>query len=268
MSAGVSLEAGRSLSWGRALFEMARSQFLVVATRPMNLATGVIAPAMLLALLVLPRMHTLGARTAVEVIAGVLLASLWAASLWSGAGIIRRERWSGTLAPSFTGKLSALVVILGKTLGGVLYDTSLILATTFVFFQLVPVDVSIVHPAAFAFGLLCVIFGGVASSLMLGGALVLSRHAFQLTSALGTPVMLLGGTIIPHRMLPDWIALPGKALNIAWFQQFLVSTSTSSPRWGALAIGVGLSLLYAVLGTWALRVLLKRARQEATLELI
>lgn len=245
---------------------MACSQMKVVISRPMNLVTGVVSPLMWLALVMLPRLDRLTPEQATQAFTGVLLASFWGSSLWSGAGIIRRERQSGTLGVSFTGRLSPLAVLLGKTLGGVAYDTLLILSTNTVFVLALGIRLQVASPLALAVGLLTVLAGGVCSSLMIGACLVLTRHAFQLTTAVGAPVLLFAGTIIPYDQLPRWVAWVGSVLNISWLQRFLASTATA-PRWGWWAIAVAISLLYAVIGACALHVMLRHARKDATLEL-
>jgi len=138
----------------RALYELARSQVLVVATRSVNLATDVVTPLLLMSLLVLPRIERLTPREATGVVTGVLLASFWGASLWSGAGILRRERWFGTLGPSFTGRHGAVTVLMGKTLGGVVYDVGVIGLSTVAFVMAAGVRLEVRAPAAFALGLL------------------------------------------------------------------------------------------------------------------
>lgn len=250
----------------RTVYELARSQTLVVATRSVNLATGVITPLMLMSLLVLPRIERLAPQQATAVLTGVLLASFWGASLWSGAGILRRERWFGTLAPSFTGRPGPVVVLVGKTLGGVIYDVGLICASSALFVVVAGVRLEVRAPGAFALGLFTVVVCGVASSLLIGAALMLSRYAFQLTTALGTPVLLLGGTIIPHEVLPGWAAAVGNLLNLAWLQRFMASTATI-PDWGALGVGVAISAAYAAAGALCVHVMLRRARKEGSLEL-
>lgn len=251
----------------RVLAEMIRSQLVVVVKRPMNLATGVVTPLMFLTILILPRLGQVSPVTATEIASGVLMASLWGASIWSGAGVIRRERWAGTLGVSLTGRASALTVIAGKTIGSVLYDTALILVTTGAFYAATGTRLQIPQPFAVAVGLLAVVVGGVASSLMIGSVLVLSRHAYYLTAALGTPILLLGGTVIPARFLPDWVASAGQVINLSWFQRFMVSTQTS-PEWTQLAGGLLVSGVYAWIGHRALRVMLRRAREDGTLELL
>lgn len=251
-----------------ALLSIARSQWLVNTTRVMSVVTGVVTPLLFLTLLVLPRIAGLGREDATAVLTGVLLASLWAGALWSSVGILRRERWDGTLAPSVIGRIPPLTVMIGKTVGATLYDLSLVIVTSAAFIMMTGVDLTVRAPAAMVLGLFCVVLGSISSSLLLGTALILSRHAHQLTTAVGTPILLLGGTIVPHSYLPDWLAAAGNVINLAWFQRFLASTATGQLRWDALAIALLLSAAYAALGSRLLRVILHRAQREGTLELV
>lgn len=251
----------------RTVYELARNQALIVATRPVNIATGVITPLMLMSLLTLPRLDALTASEGTRVFAAVLLASFWGASIWSGAGILRRERWFGTLAPSFTGHPGPVTVITGKTLGGVIYDITLICLSNTAFILIFGVPLEIQSPLAFAVGLVAVIACGVASSMLIGAVLILSRHAFQLTTAFGAPVLLLGGTVIPHEVLPQWVSVIGNAINLAWLQRFLAST-TQDPSWSYLAIAILISAIYAAVGAWCIHIMMRRARREGTLELV
>ncbi|WP_120003057.1 ABC transporter permease [Nesterenkonia muleiensis] len=250
----------------RTLYELTRNQALIVATRPVNIATGVVTPLMFMSLLTLPRLDDMTPTEATRVFTGVLLAAFWSASLWSGAGILRRERWFGTLAPSFTGRPGPVAVMTGKTLGGVVYDVALIFLSNTVFVLVFGIRLEIGAPGAFALGIAAVIACGVASSLLIGAVLILSRHAFQLTTAFGTPILLLGGTIIPHEVLPSWVAAIGQVINLAWLQRFLASTA-DRPDWAALGAALAISACYAAVGVWCLHLTLRRARKEGTLEL-
>lgn len=250
----------------RPLWEVARSQVIIVAGRSVNLASGILNPLMFMTLLLLPRLQHVTPAQATATFSGVLLASLWAASLWSGAGILRRERFFGTLAPTFTGRLSPLAVLTAKTIGGVVFDVGLIAISSLAFVLIAGLSLQIADPVAFGVGLVVTVASGVASSILIGAALLLSRYAFQLTTALSAPVLLLGGTIIPHDILPAWARAIGSVINLAWLQKFLASTA-STPDWGALAIGTATSAVYAMLGAICVRAVLRRARKEGTLEL-
>lgn len=249
------------------LFAMARSQMLIGATRPITIVTGIFTPLLWLSLILLPRLESLSPQETTQMLCGTLLASFWASSLWSGSGIIRRERWAGTLAASFTGRINPHTVLIGKTLGSVLFDVATISATIITFSLACRVSVSVADPLAFAVGLLSVILGGLASSLMIGGLLMVTKYAAQLTLAFGSPVLLFAGTLVPYTLLPDWVEWVGSILNISWLQRFLSSIATGT-RWEFLLIALALSAVYAGIGSWAFALLLRRARREASLELV
>jgi len=249
-----------------ALFAVMRQQILVGMSRPMNLASGIVSPLLFMTLLTAPRLTSLTPVQATTVFSGSLLASLWASSMWSSAGILRRERWSGTLAPSFMGRLDPVPVMLGKTLGAISYDVCLILATQVVFCLVFRVRLQVLHPVAVVVGLLAVVACGVASSLMVGALLILTKYAFQLTAAFGTPILLFGGTLIPLTMLPKGISWIGWLVNLSWLQKFMASTS-GNVAWLDLAVGVLVSVVYTVIGVKGVHVMLNRARKEGTIDL-
>jgi ABC-2 type transport system permease protein len=102
---------------------------------------------------------------------------------------------------------------------------------------------------------------------MIGGLLLLSRYAHPLTMAFGTPILLLGGMIIPASALPGWISWVSYLVNLSWLQRFMASLS-GSPSWGSLLIGCGVTLVYVVIAVLIFGRLLTRAKREATLELM
>ena len=83
----------------------------------MTYASGILNPLMFLAILVLPRTEPLTGAETTQVLTGTTLAAFWAASVWGGVGVLRRERWGGTLARSVTGVQDARWVLLGKVAG-------------------------------------------------------------------------------------------------------------------------------------------------------
>lgn len=245
-----------------------RTQLLLSVAEPYNLVSRIVFPLLLCVLLVLPRIEALsvdGAGTVV--LSGVLLASMWGASLWGAAGVIRRERAWGTFASSMCGRLSPAGLLVAKTAGGVLFDLALIGVALALFVAGAGVDLVVRAPIAYVMGILALPVCGIASSVLIGAALTLTRYGFQLTTALGTPILLLGGTIIPLDRLPAWLALPGRLVNLSWLRLFLESCVNGSPAWDPLGLALLTSAVYAVLGVLALRVVLKRAKVEGTLEL-
>jgi len=243
-------------------------QWRVLGTRVMNLVTGVVNPLMFTVILVLPRRATLTGADVTAQFTGIVLASLWAASMWSAMGILRRERQDGTLAATVTGVRDPLVVLLGKMSGAIVFDAALIAVSTLLGMSAFGAVPHVGDPAGFAVGLVAVMLAGISAALLVGSALVVSRYGQQLTAALGPPVLLLGGMLVPLSALPRWLSWPGLALNLRWVQEFLRSAATGHADWAALGIALALSGAYAAGGIALFRRMLTRARREATLELV
>ncbi len=212
----------------QAIIASAKIQLLIVAKRPMNIATGIITPWMFLSLFLIPRIGNLNQDQITYAISATITASFWAASIWSGAGIIRREKWMGTLGHTLSGLLSPMAAIFAKMLGAVAYDVTLITISTTSF---------------------CLIF----------------RIPFHLTNAFGTPMLLLGGLLIPPSYLPPVVSWVSVLINLYWLRQFL-SSLTTTPDWGSLLIGCLVSTCY-LLGAWlCIRHMVTRAKVRGTFE--
>ena len=140
----------------RAIIASAKIQLLIVAKRPMNIATGIITPWMFLSLFLIPRIGNLNQDQITHAISATITASFWAASIWSGAGIIRREKWMGTLGHTLSGLLSPMAAIFAKMLGAVAYDVTLITISTTSFCLIFRIPFHPTHPFLLAAGIILV----------------------------------------------------------------------------------------------------------------
>ena len=167
----------------RAIIASAKIQLLIVAKRPMNIATGIITPWMFLSLFLIPRIGNLNQDQITHAISATITASFWAASIWSGAGIIRREKWMGTLGHTLSGLLNPMAAIFAKMLGAVAYDVTLITISTTAFCLIFRIPFHPTHPFLLAAGIILVAVFGVCSSILIAGLLINSRNPFHLTNA-------------------------------------------------------------------------------------
>ena len=241
-------------------------QSKVVMTRPMTIATGVITPTMFLTILIFARATPPSAREVSGAVISALLASLWAASIWGGIGILRQERQMGTFAKSITSVSNPRAILLGKMASASVCDTIIIIASCTVYLLIVQMPLHLGRADLIILGLLSVILSGIASSLMIGTALIISRHGFQIAQVIGAPILLLGGTILPVEYLPEWISWISRLISLSWFRDFLVSTS-GTVEWLSLSIALTLTVIYLLIGLRLFTVMLDRARIEGTLEL-
>ena len=84
-------------------------------------------------------------------------------------------------------------------------------------------------------------------------------------------MFIVGGFLFPVILLPTWTTPISYVLAPFWAAQALHATSSGGASlgyvllcWGLL---VGFSVLYWFISAWLFRVLLRRAREEATLGL-
>ncbi|MFC2403660.1 MAG: ABC transporter permease [Corynebacterium matruchotii] len=249
----------------QAIIASAKIQLLIVAKRPMNIATGIITPWMFLSLFLIPRIGNLNQDQITYAISATITASFWAASIWSGAGIIRREKWMGTLGHTLSGLLSPMAAIFAKMLGAVAYDVTLITISTTSFCLIFRIPFHPTHPFLLAAGIILVAVFGVCSSILIAGLLINSRNPFHLTNAFGTPMLLLGGLLIPPSYLPPVVSWVSALINLYWLRQFL-SSLTTTPDWSSLLIGCLVSICY-LLGAWlCIRHMVTRAKVRGTFE--
>ncbi|WP_052844475.1 ABC transporter permease [Corynebacterium mustelae] len=248
------------------MFPIFWTQIAMVIRRPMNIATGIVFPWLFLALMTFQRLDSLEPAIVTAAFSSSILAALWSAAIWSAAGVLRREIWTGMMASTFTARYSPTLLTAVKTGAAMSYDMALILIASFSFLKIFGLSMIIAQPLAFVLGLIAVFIGGGAASMLLGSAVILSRRAFYLTAAAGPPLLLLGGFVIPVDLLPAPIRYLSAVINLRWLRDFLVSTA-SQPQWSSLAIGVALSAVYVGLAHRAIGVLLHRAKVVGSLEL-
>lgn len=243
-------------------------QIKIQVKHPMTWVGGIVSPVMFMCLLFAPGRPSSLSNNATAMLVGVALASLWSASLWGAMGILRRERAEGTLGATLTGVPNPLLTVVAKMGGATFLQLLIIGAVLISAAPLFGTELNVQDPTAFSIGIAAVIVGGCAASLLLGSVLVVSRHGFQLTAAVGPPILLLGGMLIPLSALPPWAAWVGLFVNLRWLREFLVSAATGTTQWSALIIALILTCLYAAIGILVFYRMLRRARKEATLELI
>ncbi|GAA4057449.1 ABC transporter permease [Nonomuraea soli] len=200
-------------------------------------------------------------------VTAVMLMSFWGSTVWSGAGILRREKMEGTLAPTMLGVRDPRLVLLGKTTGASLLILVVISATVSLFLLLSGHAVVIAMPFWFAVGLALVAVTGTAAGFLLSCLFLLSRYGPQLSALAVAPVTLLSGLLIPVSVLPGWIQPLSWVINLRWVQEFLGGAARGAPDFTALGLGAVLTVVYFVLGAVAFERVAVLARKEGTLDL-
>lgn len=251
----------------RAMLASARLQFLIVAHRPMNIATGIITPWMFMSLYLLPRLNRVSESDVTASVTASMVGALWSASMWSAAGIIRREKWMGTLGSTLSSPLNPFLAILSKIVGAVTYDTALITVSVAAFCAAFRLPIQASHPVLTVVALMLVVIFGVAASSMIAGALIISRNPFHLTNLFGIPVLFLGGMVIPPDLLPVPLSWFSAIVNFYWLREFMNTLSSPVPAYRFLVVGAVLSVAYFLLAYLAVKRLLALAKKEGSFAL-
>jgi len=234
----------------------------------MTYAAGTLNAMLFLGILVLSRTSRPDTATATAMLTGSALAAFWASCVWGGVNVLRRERFWGVLGRSLTGVQDPLVVLTGKAAGYTVLNLVVVLLSLVggcILFGLRP---AFDAPFAAVLGFAVLIVSGTAASLLIGGVLVGSRHSLAISSAIGMPVILLSGTILPLAMFPEPLRWVAHLISLSWLQDFLRSTVSGPLDWPALGWAMALSVVYAVGGIAAFHAMVTRARMNATLEVL
>lgn len=245
----------------------ARLQARLTLASPLAATGWVVTPAMLISLLVLARDQTPDGNEALRIISGVVLAAFWASCVWGSVGVLRRDRQNGTFAPTVVSTQNPRLVLLGRVLGACLITLVGVCTTVAAAATALGLRPQLDNPIALLLGLLVVVLTGTAASLLVGVVLLISRHGDHISNALGVPVTLLGGTVIPVSVLPEPVQPVTALISLSWVQRWVTSTATPGLDWVALAAATGLTALYGVGAYLLLGRALAAARRQGSLDL-
>jgi ABC-2 type transport system permease protein len=204
------------------------------------------------------------------VLLGAGIAGMWSGIVFSSAGDIDRERSYGTLSTIFVAPSSLLVVLLGKIMANGLLST-LSLAISFIFSSIVlRLSSYIPHPLAFGLSLLVFLAAINLFALTLSSIFLLSRSTRVMHNFLEYPLLILTGVFFPLEALPGWLQPLGWPVPLTWGAKTLrwavQAHGDTHAFWEALSIEVGLAVLYLVLSLILFRLIERRVRVTASLD--
>ncbi|GAB3523017.1 ABC transporter permease [Phytohabitans suffuscus] len=244
----------------------ARVQLLVLlGAWRIPVVLGVVqASLLLLVVLALPAQVT--PAYASRAAAGVLLISFWSATVWTGAGILQRERAEGTLAPCMAAVRDFRLVLVGKALGA--SGASALITGTTITVVLVAVrqPLHVAQPGWLGVGLLAVLLSGLTFGVGLSSLFVRTRFAPQLSAVLLYPVFLLGGLLTPLSSIPAGVRWLSWGVSLRWGMAFLASAISGTADMFALLMLIGTTAAYAVVAALAFNRFSIIARTKGTID--
>lgn len=208
---------------------------------------------------------------AIFVVVGSGMTGLWSSLLYITGSNINVERWMGTLEMLVGTPTPLAVSIIGKTLSNVLMSLSSMILGYALAALIFRFPLTLAHPFLFAVSLLCTVVAFAAFGLLIAPFFAINVQMQQWINALEFPMYILAGFLFPVALLPGWTTPVSYALAPYWAARALHAASSGSGpasdvflSWGMMLI---FSLLYLLISGWLFRIMVRRARVDATLSL-
>jgi ABC-2 type transport system permease protein len=203
------------------------------------------------------------------IVGGACLALLFG-MLFSASEILDDERQRGTLGNLFLAPCSRYAWLGGFQLFAIL-ESLATAALTFavgVYVFGLAVDIAPLALLVTLVLFICCMWG---VAMMAGALGVAIRNANQLSNLLFAPIIMVGGTMYPIALMPDWLRIPARALPFGYGIQALVDATTKGASvadlWRELVPLAGFAVLLPVLGVVAFSQVERLTRRRGSLEL-
>lgn len=224
---------------------------------------------LIIAVLGLFMLQDKGGNYGMFVVVGSGLTGLWGGLLWMSGSAMTNERLTGTLEGLVGVPTPIWVVVLGKNLAHVLQSLiSMVLAyalASLIFGYPLVVE----QPGLFAVSCALMVISFVCFGLLLSPLFVVNAEAHRIRNSLEYPIYILCGFLFPITLLPGWTTPLSYLLAPYWAARALHATAAGGATLDSLTTDWGLMLLlglvYALISAWLFRVMLDKARRDATL---
>lgn len=238
----------------------ARVYVLRYASNPIQLLRAPLSPVLQLAGFVLA--YNISGQTTVPasqvigfLVIGIFMTEAWSSTVWGSGNALQSERYLGTISAVIAAPASTAAVIVGYTLGSLLaYIPSV--ATCAVVGILAGATFDVGSPLAAAIALLTVYICTFCIGLAFGGLFILSKNSNALSNFLQTPIYLLAGFYVPRSVLPGWLQRVSDLIPLSHavdaLRGALLQGKTLGELADALLAAIGMSMVFLIVGIWAL----------------
>jgi ABC-2 type transport system permease protein len=230
--------------------------------------TVIIQP-LLVALLAIYMLRNTEGFQAIYVIVGSAMTGLWSGTVFFNSHNVQFERWAGTLEAIVGSPTSLATVVVGKSVANTIMSLSSMLFSYPLAAFLFGFQLSVAQPFLFAASLVLTVVALLSVGLVIAPIMAIDPGATHWVNALEFPMFILGGFLFPVLLLPAWTTPLSYALPPYWAARVLHATSSGGATLGEVlmtwALLLGFSVIYWIVAAWLFRVLMRRARQEATL---
>lgn len=260
----------------RATLATARAYLLRFASNPIQLIRAPLAPILTVGGFLLA--YNISGQTAVPddqvigfLIVGVFMTGCWGATVWGAGFALQAERYLGTIGAIISAPISTLSIVIGYTLGSLMIG--LVDAVVTVIVGLAVGGRFVIHDSlALVLAVLAIYLSTICIGLAFAGLFILSRNANSLSNVLQIPIYILCGFYVPRSVLPEWAQWIGAAIPLTHAADALRGASLTGDSLGEIAqplfITLGTSLVFLIVGIWALGKADRSVRRSGTLDLL
>jgi len=207
---------------------------------------------------------------AIFVVVGSAMTGLWTTLLFNGGNSITGERWTGTLESLVGAPTSLRTVVFGKILANVV-QSLLSMVGCYSFISLIlGYPITVTRPGLFFIALVFTVFAFVSFGLIIASLFILIPDFQRLQNSLEFPVYILCGFLFPIALLPGWTTPLSYILSPYWAAKALHGASQgnipNSEIYFSILFLVLFSVIYIILSGWLYRIVLRKARVDATLD--
>ena len=213
-----------------------------------------------------------GGETAGQTLLYVALGSgmmgVWSTTLFGCGGAIAWQRWEGTLELLVSAPSRYDYILAGQTFGAVVLGFYGIVATLAWGALLFGMPIQATFPLILPLSIAAAVVALGSLGMLIATSFVLYRHANALSNLLEYPIWLIAGLLVPVTTLPLWVQAIGWLLAPKWGMDAIREAAIgSSPPWLAIGMCLVLAVVYYVAARLLLRVVLDKARRDASLAL-
>lgn len=232
---------------------------------------GIIVQPMIVAFMALWMLKDQVANYAIFVVVGSAMTGLWTTLLFQGGNSITGERWTGTLEPLSCAPAPLRAVVSGKLLANI-SQSLLSIVCCYTFISLVMgLPLTIAKPWLFAGSIVLTVVAFIAFGLIIGSLFIINPDVQRFQNGLEFVVYIFSGFLFPIALLPMWTTPFSYILTPYWAARALHAASSGTGSNGEIyfcwAMLILFSVIYAVISKFLFRVILRKAREDATLNM-
>jgi ABC-2 type transport system permease protein len=255
-------ESSRSL---RAAFEAAHAQYLASRRSPILLILTIVQPLVTLAI-VFSRHSAVQGDHRTQTFIGIMLASFWACTVWSGGSIMRHEVALGTLYRNLICVPDPRAVLIGKCLGGAVVSMVVLTVISVILGPFFDLQLSPVGALLLIGCLILLLVSSGTIGMVLSSVFVVSRYAVYINNLLIYPIFIMGGLFIPLSYFPAPLRQVSAVVSLRWAAVVADGAVHNQFRPAAMCWLVLLDIAYGLLGLWTFRWVVRSARETGRLD--